>query len=224
MHNTNTLQDSINYHFKDENTLIIALTHPSYANEHNIEKSMTNQRLEFLGDAVLELISSDFLYKLYPDKDEGYLTKTRSIIVCEESLSSVARDIDLSNFLLIGNGEDKLKFKNNNSVMCDALEALIGAIYIDGGLDSAKDFINKFILTDKNIHKENFDYKSLIQEIANEQKIKINYELIKEEGPDHKKTFYVNIHYGDSVVCLGIGSSKKEAEQNAAKVALKSIK
>ena len=143
MHNDKILEleKIIKYSFKNKEHLLLSLTHPSYANENNIDKIHTNQRLEFLGDAVLELISSDFLYNLYLDYTEGALTKTRAKLVCEENLSDVARKLKLYDFLLIGNGESRDNLKNNNSTMCDTLESIIGAIYLDAGIQDAKEFI-----------------------------------------------------------------------------------
>lgn len=224
MQNNSELENFINYHFNNYDIFKEAFTHPSYANEHKINKCFTNQRLEFLGDAVLELCSSDFLYRQYSNEAEGNLTKRRAKLVCEESLSNIARELKLYNFLLIGNGESVDNIKNNNSVMCDTLEALIGAIYIDSDLTSAKKFIDKFILTYDNLHKIDNDYKSIIQEKANKEKISLSYKLTDEFGPDHDKTFIVSVHYGKQITCMGQGKSKKEAEQNAAKEALKILK
>ena len=224
MQNNERLQNEINYNFNDQSLLMLALTHPSYANEHNMEKYLTNQRLEFLGDAVLELVCSDFLYNKYAIADEGSLTKIRASIVCQDSLSNVARKIKLYEYMRYGKGEDESKIRDNDSIMCDTLEALIGAIYKDSNVSESTKFIKRFILTDENIEKADTDYKSKIQEIANSKKILIKYELVKETGPDHDKEFYVNIHYGNDVICSGYGKSKKEAEQAAAKAALESIK
>lgn len=221
MHNLNLLQNEINYYFKDENLLLLSLTHPSYANEHN--KCQTNQRLEFLGDAVLELVSSDFLYKNFNDYNEGKLTKIRANLVCENSLSKVARDIKLYNYLLIGNGENADQIKNNNSIMCDTIEALIGAIYLDSDIDEASKFIKKYILTNDNMIFRKDDYKSIIQEIANRDKVTLQYELVKEYGPDHDKSFIIKINYDNKIIEEGFGKSKKEAEQDAARLALNKI-
>jgi ribonuclease-3 len=214
------LENRINYSFKNKELLLLSLTHPSYANENNIDKVHTNQRLEFLGDAVLELISSDFLYKLYVDYPEGTLTKTRAKLVCEENLSNVARELSLYQYLYIGKGENNSSLKHSNSTMCDTLEAVIGAIYLDGGIENAKLFINSFILTEENLLKTNNDYKSSLQEKANYNNCALKYEVIKESGPDHNKTFEIAVYYNDKKLAVGIGKSKKEAEQDAAKKAL----
>lgn len=215
-----TIETYIKYKFKDRRNLILALTHPSYANENGIEKNMTNQRLEFLGDAVLELVSSDFLYKKFPEYDEGKLTKIRSNVVCEDSLSDIARDLKLYEFLRLGNGENKDRVKENNSIMCDVLEAIIGAIYLDNGIFDAENFIINFVLTDKNLNRTNNDYKSVLQELANSRTACLRYVLANETGPDHDKEFTINLFFDGEIVGVGTGKSKKEAEQNAARIAL----
>ena len=221
--NFDELEKNINYRFVNKDLLLLSLTHASYANENNIKKTNTNQRLEFLGDAVLELISSDFLYSLYTDYNEGDLTKLRAKLVCEENLAIIARNLKLYNFLLIGKGENKDSLMNNNSTMCDTVEALIGAIYKDGGIDQAKKFIDTFVLTKENLNKSNKDFKSILQEIANKYNIELKYEIINELGPDHDKRFEVAAYYGSRKIGSGIGRSKKEAEQIAAKNGLNNI-
>ena len=218
--NIENLESLINYSFNDRELLFLSLTHPTFANENNIDKCHTNQRLEFLGDAVLELISSDFLYKLFDNYSEGLLTKTRALLVCEKNLASVARQIQIYNYLLIGKGENRQNLMNNDSTMCDAIEALIGAIYLDGGLDSAKTFINSFVLTEENLNKSSNDYKSKLQEKVNAINKRLIYEVIKETGPDHDKKFEVRALIDDKVYGIGVGRSKKEAEQDAARQAL----
>ena len=218
------LEIEINYRFNNKDLLLLALTHASYANENNIEKTYTNQRLEFLGDAVLELISSDFLYNKYEKFNEGVLTKTRAKLVCEDNLADVARELKLYNYLLIGKGENKVSLMNNNSTMCDTIEALIGALYIDGGLEIAKDFINIYILTNENLNKSNSDFKSILQEKANKNSVQLKYEIISETGPDHNKIFKVAVYYDNNLIGEGLGKSKKEAEQNAAKIGLENLK
>lgn len=209
----------INYIFKDKKLINTAFIHPSYANEHNLEKYMTNQRLEFLGDSVLQVVSSNFLYEKYPNFDEGKLTKIRSKLVCENNLSEVARKLYLYENILLGNGENKYKVKNNNSIMCDTIEAVIGAIYLDGGIDVASNFIKEFILTEDNLNKANTDYKSIVQEFANKINQKIEYRLDDEVGPAHDKEFFVSLLFNNVVYGSGSGKTKKDAEQNAAKSA-----
>ena len=149
------LEDKISYHFQDKNLLTQALTHSSYANEHRLDHNHCNERLEFLGDAVLEIVTSDFLYHKYTDKPEGDLTKIRASIVCEPTLAYCAEDIQLGSYLFLGKGEDATGGRNRNSAVSDAMEAVIGAIYLDGGFASAKEYIHRFILNDIE-HKQLF--------------------------------------------------------------------
>ena len=223
LNNLDELETIINYKFVNKDLLLLSLTHASYANENNIKKTNTNQRLEFLGDAVLELVSSDFLYSLHTDYCEGELTKLRAKLVCEENLACIARDLKLYNYLMIGKGENKDLLMYNNSTMCDTTEALIGAIYLDGGIKQAKEFIDRFILTNENLQKSNNDYKSILQELANKNSVELRYEIIKELGPDHDKRFEIAAFYDDKKIGVGIGKSKKEAEQLAAKNGLNNI-
>ena len=222
---TEELEEIIGYHFKNKHYLTQALTHSSYANEKKLGKLGSNERLEFLGDAVLELVSSDFLYHKYPDKPEGELTKIRASIVCEPTLAYCAADIHLGSYLLLGKGEEATGGRERNSVVSDAMEALIGAIYLDGGFASAKEFIHRFILNDIE-HKQLFyDSKTILQEIVqagyNEE---LNYQLIREEGPDHDKRFVVEARIGEKSIGEGMGHTKKAAEQEAAYQALLKLK
>ena len=215
----------IEYHFHDEKLLRQALTHSSFANEKHLKKHSDNERLEFLGDAVLEIISSEFLYKEYPDKPEGELTKLRASIVCEPTLALCTKDIALGEYLLLGKGEDQTGGRGRKSILSDALEAVIGAIYLDGGFANAKEFIHKYILTDIE-HKQLFyDSKTILQEIVqagyNEE---LNYQLIREEGPDHDKRFVVEARIGEKSIGEGMGHTKKAAEQEAAYQALLKLK
>ena len=221
--NFDELESLIQYKFNDKSLLILSLTHPSYANENNIKKYETNQRLEFLGDAVLELVSSDFLYNLFNNYNEGILTKTRAQLVCEENLANVARNLKLYDYLLVGKGEDPDNLKNNNSTMCDTIEALIGAIYKDSNILEVTKFVKKYILTDENLKKSNNDFKSLLQEKVNRNSSLLKYVVVNETGPDHDKCFEVELFYNNKKIGNGIGKSKKEAEQNAAKIALNNI-
>ena len=218
-------QEVIGYHFHDEKLLRQALTHSSFANEKHLKKHSDNERLEFLGDAVLEIISSEFLYKEYPDKPEGELTKLRASIVCEPTLALCTKDIALGEYLLLGKGEDQTGGRGRKSILSDALEAVIGAIYLDGGFANAKEFIHKYILTDIE-HKQLFyDSKTILQEIVqagyNEE---LNYQLIREEGPDHDKRFVVEARIGVKSIGEGMGHTKKAAEQEAAYQALLKLK
>ena len=211
------LQKKIGYQFQDEGLFRRALTHSSYANEHRLLKQQCNERLEFLGDAVLELVSSDFLYHKYPEKPEGELTKIRASIVCEPTLAYCAADIQLGAYLLLGKGEEATGGRERNSVVSDAMEALIGAIYLDGGFASAKEFIHQFILNDIE-HKQLFyDSKTILQEIVQASYSEpLEYEILKEEGPDHNKTFEVRALLGTTEIGRGSGRTKKAAEAVAA--------
>jgi len=215
----------ISYVFKDMKLLIQALTHSSYANENSLKKIDNNERLEFLGDAVLEIITSDFLYKKYPNLLEGELTKIRASIVCEPTLADVAREIGLGNFLLLGKGEDISGGRNRDSVLSDAIEALLGAIYLDGGMLSAYKFIEEMILTDAEERKRFVDSKTHLQEhIQQISDVPIEYVVISESGPDHNKSFSIEIHHEGMIIGAGTGRSKKIAEQHAAFDALNKIK
>lgn len=216
-----TFQKEIGYQFQNEHLLVQALTHSSYANEKHMKKLSDNERLEFLGDAVLEIISSDFLYKNYPQKPEGELTKLRASIVCEPTLALCTEAIHLGDYLYLGNGEDLTGGRKRKSILSDALEAVIGAIYLDGGFANAKEFIHRFILKDLENKKLFFDSKTILQEIvqANFKEV-ISYHLIGEEGPDHNKIFRVAVHIGEEEYGVGEGRTKKAAEQEAAYISI----
>ena len=211
------LEKKIGYEFENFDLLVNALTHSSYANEHHIAYKGNNERLEFLGDAVLELTSSEFLFYQYADLPEGKLTKKRASIVCEPTLALCAKEISLGDYLLLGKGEEATGGRNRNSIISDAMEALIGAIYLDGGFANAKEFIHRFILNDIE-HKQLFyDSKTILQEmVQSRQEAPLSYEIIREEGPDHNKSFEVCAKIGDEEVGRGAGRTKKAAEQVAA--------
>ena len=211
------LEEKISYHFQDKHLLAQALTHSSYANEHRLDHNHCNERLEFLGDAVLEIVTSDFLYHKYTEKPEGDLTKIRASIVCEPTLAYCAEAINLGSYLFLGKGEDATGGRNRNSVVSDAMEAVIGAIYLDGGFASAKEYIHRFILNDIE-HKQLFyDSKTILQEIIqSRQDGELSYEILKEEGPDHNKSFWVDAVRNGEVIGSGHGRTKKAAEQQAA--------
>ena len=210
-------QEVIEYHFHDEKLLRQALTHSSFANEKHLKKHSDNERLEFLGDAVLEIISSEFLYKEYPDKPEGELTKLRASIVCEPTLALCTKDIALGEYLLLGKGEDQTGGRGRKSILSDALEAVIGAIYLDGGFANAKEFVNNFILKDIENKQLFYDSKTILQEIVQSRHDgNLEYVLIGEEGPDHNKQFIVEAHLDERLLAKGTGRTKKAAEQEAA--------
>ena len=211
------LEGKIGYKFDDFTLFTKAMIHSSYANEKHLPKYECNERLEFLGDAVLELVSSEFLFHNNPKLPEGELTKTRASMVCEPSLAMCARDIGLGDYLLLGKGEEATGGRKRDSITSDAMEALIGAIYLDGGFTNAKEFIHHFILTDLEDKKLFYDSKTILQEIVQANKAgNITYELVGEEGPDHNKTFEVRVRIGGQPYGSGKGRSKKAAEQKAA--------
>ncbi|MBS6395775.1 MAG: ribonuclease III [Clostridiales bacterium] len=215
------LEEKTGYRFRNQELLWQAMTHSSYANEHHLGRLKCNERLEFLGDAVLELTTSEFLYEKYPDMPEGDATKTRASIVCEQSLDFCARAISLEKYIRLGRGEEVSGGRERPSIVSDACEALIGAIYLDGGFTNAKDFILRFILNDLEHKKLFFDSKTILQErIQAHHEEKLHYELVREEGPDHQKLFIVQAMLGDRVIGEGSGRTKKAAEQAAAYHAL----
>ncbi len=220
------LQTQIGYHFHEPKLLFQALSHSSYVNEHRPEHLKDNERLEFLGDAVLELASSEFLFLTNPQMPEGDMTKLRASIVCEPTLALCARQFGLPEFLLLGHGEERTGGRTRNSIVSDAMEALIGAIYLDGGFANAKDFVQRFVLTDIEHKKLFFDSKTILQEIVQRdfKDEEIAYELIGEEGPDHAKRFDVEIRIGGKPCGRGSGSTKKAAEQEAAYHAILALK
>ena len=214
-------QQVIGYQFQNKNLLRQALTHSSYANEKHMHRLSDNERLEFLGDAVLEIISSEYLFNTYQDKPEGDLTKLRASIVCEPTLALCTKEMDLGKYLYLGKGEDMTGGRSRKSILSDALEAVIGAIYLDGGFASAKEFILRFILTDIE-HKQLFyDSKTILQEIVQAKYSEsMTYHLLGEEGPDHNKSFKVSVFIGKKEYGIGCGRTKKAAEQEAAYHAL----
>lgn len=219
------LEDKIKYHFADPSLLFHALTHSSYANEMRMSRDKNNERLEFLGDAVLELVTSEYIYKEYSNFAEGDLTKLRASLVCEQTLSSCARDINIGEFLLLGKGEDISGGRERDSILSDAFEAIIGAIYLDGGFTNAKEFITGHILADAKNKALFFDSKTILQEIIQNEdnKQKIHYELISEDGPDHNKSFTIAVYIENNEIGCGVGKTKKAAEQEAAYQAIKKL-
>lgn len=207
----------IGYHYKDKSLLTLALTHSSYANEKNHGKLANNERLEFLGDAVLELVSSEFIFETYKEMPEGKMTKLRASIVCEPTLALCAKEMNLGTYLLLGKGEDGTGGRERESILSDAMEAVIGSIYLDGGFTNAKEFVHRFVLTDIENKKLFFDSKTILQEmIQGISKGALSYRLTKEEGPDHDKKFTVEAVLDGNVLSVGVGRTKKGAEQEAA--------
>lgn len=218
------LEDKIKYNFKDIEVISTAITHSSYANERKARKINYNERIEFLGDSVLSLVISEYLYKKYPNLPEGELTVTRAKIVCESSLSKCAINIGLGKYLLLGKGEELSGGRNKTSILSDAFEALIGAIYIDDGFETAKGFILKYmedIIKSCVDGKLFYDFKTQLQELVQQNgEQHVLYNVIDESGPDHNKLFLTEVRINDVIAGQGQGHSKKESEQNAAKDAL----
>ena len=215
------LEEKIQYCFRDQTLLRQALTHSSFSNEQKINRYPDYERLEFLGDAVLELVSSDYMFHENPRMSEGELTKRRSSIVCEPALAFCARQIGLERFILLGKGEEATGGRKRDSIISDVMEAVIGAVYLDSGIEEARNFIRRFILSDLE-HKQLFyDAKTILQEeVQKENCGLLRYELIREEGPEHDKNFVVEALIGDRKAGTGSGHSKKAAEQQAAYAAL----
>ena len=223
LHNISKFENIISYNFKNKQYILEALTHSSYSNEN--KSYAFNERLEFLGDSVLGIIISDYLFKNETELPEGELTKLRANIVCEESLSEVSKKIELGTHMLLGKGEEATGGRERVSILADAVEAVIAAIYLDGGIENAR----KFVLTQMDeIIQDSIkgrifrDYKTHLQEVIQSQgETNIIYDLVEEIGPDHNKKFIMQVKLNDEVLGTGEGKSKKEAEQSAAKQALR---
>ena len=219
------LQEKIGYTYENEGLLRHALTHSSYANEKRMKKGADNERLEFLGDAVLEIVTSEFLYHKYPNRPEGELTKIRASLVCEPTLADCTKELSLGNYLYLGKGEDRTGGRKRPSILSDALEAVIGSLYLDGGLEIAKAFILRFILTDTEKKQLFYDSKTILQEILQKDfKERVEYVLTDEYGPDHDKHFKVDAVFRGQIFGSGEGKTKKRAEQQAAYEAILKLK
>lgn len=219
------IEERIGYNFKNKELLKKALTHTSYAYEHNVE---SNEKLEFLGDSILEFVSSKYIYENYPKLKEGEMTKVRATVVCENSLYKIAKLYDFSDFLYLGKSEQVTGGKNRPAILADSVEAVIAAIYLDGGIEPADRFIiqnlkNEIEIATKNVGIK--DYKTVLQEKLQEHgDVKIEYEITKEKGPDHNKSFEAQVKCNGKILAKGEGKSKKEAHMQAAKRALESFK
>lgn len=222
------LEKKLEYSFRDRDIIIQALVHSSFANEKGQKDIISYERLEFLGDAILQLIISEYLFTKYPDFPEGELTKFRSRIVCEATLVDCAKALDLGEYMYFGRGEELTGGRERASILADCFESVVAAIYLDGGMSSAQTFVLRIMETkiiDAVTGKIFIDYKTRLQEVIQAQKItQIRYVVLDEQGPDHSKTFQMNVIINDQVVGTGSGRSKKEAEQLAAKMALGRIK
>ena len=217
------LEAAIGYRFKDITLLQNALSHSSYANERWHNGLMSNERLEFLGDSILGMTVADFLYRKFPDRPEGELSRMRADMVCEKTLAQVARQLHLGEHLLLGHGEEQGRGRDRDSILADAVESVIAACYLDGGLAPAQDLIRRFILCYVPVKQmNNRDYKTALQELVQQKKDQvIRYQLIAESGPDHDKQFTVSVTVNGQEAGQGIGRSKKRAEQEAARAAMK---
>ena len=219
------LEAAIGYRFENITLLQNALTHSSYANERWHNSLLSNERLEFLGDAILGMTVAKYLYQTFPDRPEGELTRMRADMVCEQTLAKVAARINLGKHLLLGNGEEQGGGRTRNSILADAVESVIAATYLDGGMEAAQRFIEQFILVEVPVKKlHNADYKTALQELVQQKKNQVlSYALVGESGPDHDKQFDVEVSLNGQVVGAGSGSSKKRAEQAAARSALEKL-
>ncbi len=210
------LEKKIGYEFTEKRLLGQAVTHSSFSNEQKINKYKNYERLEFLGDAVLELLSSQFFFETYPDMSEGEMTRLRSSMVCEPALAFCARDLDLGKYILLGKGEEATGGRKRDSIISDVMEAVLGAIYLDGGLLEADKFVRKFILSDLENKQLFYDSKTLLQEQVQKEGKTLTYELVSESGPDHEKVFVVEAVIDGKTVGRGQGRNKKTAQQQAA--------
>ena len=219
------LEAAIGYRFKNISLLQNALAHSSYANERWHSSLMSNERLEFLGDSILGMLVADHLYRNFPDRPEGELTRMRADMVCERALAAVAGKIGLGEHLLLGKGEEAGGGRGRDSILADAVESVIAASYLDGGMEAAKQFVDRFVLVNVPHAKlHNRDYKTTLQELVQQKKNQtITYVLAGESGPDHDKQFVVQLLINGNVAGVGNGSSKKRAEQDAARAALEAM-
>lgn len=215
------LERRLGYTFEDPSLLRTALTHTSYANEHRREKAVHNERLEFLGDAVLELVSSEYLYTKYPQMGEGEMSKKRASMVCEPSLAKCARGLELPGCLRLGHGEEQMGGREKDSIISDAMEAVIGAVFLDGGFDQARQLVLDHILLDLREEDLFRDRKTRLQELVQEKGRHVTYELTGESGPAHRKVFCVDAVIDGRVLGSGTGRTKKAAAQAAAEEAIR---
>lgn len=216
-----SLEEKLGYTFRDKSLLSEALNHSSYANEHRETGLGSNERLEFLGDSVLGFVTAEFLFKTYPKLPEGDLTRMRASLVCEQSLYDVAKEIDLGAHLRLGKGEEAGGGRERQSILADATEAVLAAVYLDGGMEQVRSLIYRVLLDNAPAAEERRDYKTTLQEVVQRKSGQVlTYHLVDEQGPDHNKTFLFEVQLNGEPVGKGQGHSKKEAEQAAAKDAL----
>jgi len=219
------LEKAIGYTYRDKELLKMALSHSSYANETYKDNLRSYERLEFLGDSILGFVTADFLYRSFPSKLEGELSRIRADLVCEKNLSDVADDLGIGAFLLLGHGEEQGGGRKRTGILCDVMESIIASVYLDSGFEAAKSLITRLILPKISVAEKFHDYKTELQELVQQKKDQVlAYELIGESGPDHCKEFSVCVKLNGKVVGSGSGTSKKRAEQAAASVALEELK
>jgi len=219
------LETAIGYRFRNIQLLQNALTHSSYANERWHNSLLSNERLEFLGDSVLGMLVAEYLFRTFPDRPEGELTRMRADMVCEQTLASAANRIGLGQHLLLGHGEEQGGGRARNSILADAMESVIAACFLDGGISAALKVVQQFILVEVPVTRlHNVDYKTQLQELVQQKKNQVlTYTLVGESGPDHDKQFEVEVRLNGNVVGSGSGSSKKRAEQMAACAAIEKL-
>ena len=219
------LEEAIGYRFHNLSLLQNALTQSSYANERWHNSLLSNERLEFLGDSVLGMLVAEYLFRNFPNRPEGELTRMRADMVCETTLAAAANRIGLGDYLLLGHGEEQGGGRSRDSILADAVESVIAACFLDGGLDAALNFIRQFILVEVPVTRlHNVDYKTQLQELVQQKKNQtLSYALVDESGPDHDKRFDVEVSLNGAVVGKGSGSSKKRAEQDAARAAIANL-
>ena len=220
-----TLEERLGYRFRNRDLLEHALTHSSYANERHLGSIGSNERLEFLGDSILGMIVAEHLYRTFPHRPEGDLTRLRANLVCEASLVLVAKALDLGSYLKLGKGENTCGGRNRPSILADAVEALLAAVFLDGGLDYDRDIIQRFILDHMDqVNQASRDHKTCLQELVQRKSgQELSYQLIGSSGPDHNKTFSIQVLLNGTPIGEGSGRSKKEAEQAAANAAIQRL-
>ncbi len=220
----NELEEKLGYHFRDRGLLEHAMTHSSYANEHRTTGLTSNERLEFLGDSVLGVVVADYLFQKHPDMPEGELTRTRAALVCEGSLHEVAQSLGLGRYLRLGKGEDAGGGRKRPSILADATEAMLAAVYLDGGMEAVRPIIRALILDKEREKAADRDYKTALQELVQRTPgAAVSYRLVRESGPDHCRSFEMEASVDGRVIGTGAGRTKKEAEQMAAKAALERL-
>ena len=222
-----TLEERLGYRFRDRNLLCAAMIHSSYANEHRGSGLSSNERLEFLGDAVLGLVTGEYLFRTHPDAPEGDLTRMRAALVCEESLHEVAQSLGLGAYLKLGKGEESGGGRQRPSILADATESVFAAVYLDGGMEAARALIHRVLLErgrEEAVERRRRDYKTMLQEVVQRKANQVlRYEMIDASGPDHDKVFTCAVTLNDERIGQGSGRSKKEAEQAAAQSALEEL-